>query len=177
MLVVLPHGTCVDPDVVKFLSIRADRPQGPGKPMVFTVAMKTDADDNQVLLATFDDRGEAESLAYAIAEKLEKLVQLPHGACVDPEIVKYVTIRVDRPLGMGKPVVFTVVLKTDADDNPLLLATFDDRAEAEALVEACAARINGASEDDDGGGDDDEDDEAEEEEETSAPASDVDDDW
>lgn len=103
------------------------------------------------------------------------LVVLPHGTCVDPEIVKLVTIRVDRPQGPGKPMVFTVAMKTEADDNYVLLATFDEREEAEALAVECAKRVNkalGGGDDEDAGSDD------EDEDEDEAPAkADVDDDW
>lgn len=70
------------------------------------------------------------------------LVVLPHGYCVDPEIVKYLTIRVDRPQQPNAKLMFSVVMKTDADDNQQLLGAFDDRKEAEALSMECARRIN-----------------------------------
>ncbi len=70
MIVVLPHGTCVDPETVKMILIRADRAKSGG--MVFNVVMKTDADDNFHLIAPFDNRGEAEALAGECAKLINK---------------------------------------------------------------------------------------------------------
>lgn len=104
------------------------------------------------------------------------LVVLPHGFCVDPEIVKYLTIRVDRPQQPNAKLMFSVVMKTDADDNQQLLGAFDDRAEAEALTNECARRINkglGVETDDSSGGSSDSSDD-----DTSASSStSSDDDW
>ena len=70
------------------------------------------------------------------------LVSLPFGIAVDPETVKLVVIRSDRRAGPNTPMVFTVAIKTDADENFHVVASFDDRAEAEALSSECARRIN-----------------------------------
>ena len=73
MLCVLPHGVCVDPEIVKYISIRADRPAGqPTAKMVFSVIMKTDADDHLQVIASFDDRTEAESLTLECAKRINK---------------------------------------------------------------------------------------------------------
>lgn len=73
MLCVLPHGVCVDPEIVKYISIRADRPAAqPNAKMVFSVIMKTDADDHLQVIASFDDRGEAEALSIACAKRINK---------------------------------------------------------------------------------------------------------
>lgn len=73
------------------------------------------------------------------------LVILPHGVAVDPEIVKYLTIRTDRQPGAPpNQLVFTVFMKTDVDEHLQSLGTFDNREEAEALSLECARRINKA---------------------------------
>lgn len=73
------------------------------------------------------------------------LCVLPHGVCVDPEIVKYISIRADRPAAQpNAKMVFSVIMKTDADDHLQVIASFDDRAEAEGLSLECAKRINKA---------------------------------
>lgn len=100
------------------------------------------------------------------------LVVLPHGACVDPEIVKMIHIRADRR--QQGDMVYNVVMKTDADDNFHLLAGFSERDEAEALARECATRINkalGADEPENDDDDDDSDDEVEDD------AADDTDDW
>lgn len=83
------------------------------------------------------------------------LVVLPHGIAVDPEIVKYVTIRPERPQGPKGPIIFSVVMKTDADEHLQVLGAYDKREEAQALSGECAKRINKALGADDDGGDDD----------------------
>lgn len=70
------------------------------------------------------------------------LVELEHGMCVNPEIVKLVHVRADRTPAGGA--TYTVVLKTD-QDGFLVLATYDDRDEAEKLAFDCADRVNKAS--------------------------------
>jgi hypothetical protein len=107
------------------------------------------------------------------------LVVLPHGFCVDPEIVKYLTIRVDRPQQPNAKLMFSVVMKTDADENQQMLGTFVDRAEAEALTTECARRLNkglGVDTDDSSGSDDssDSDDDASEDSDAEPAAADAD---
>lgn len=73
MLAVLPHGVCVDPETVKILSIRAEQGKGPDKKgMLFVVTMKTDADDQWIVVAAFDDRGEAEKLTQECSRRINK---------------------------------------------------------------------------------------------------------
>jgi len=71
------------------------------------------------------------------------LVLLPHGVCVDPEIVKFFHIRTERPKGPGKPIMHTVVMKTD-EEGFLVVAATDDREEAVKLSQTCAKLINKA---------------------------------
>lgn len=85
------------------------------------------------------------------------LVKLPYGACVDPEVVKYIHVRIDRPKGATGPMAFTVVMKTE-EDQPIVLATFDEHGPAVALSSLCGKLVNAA------GGEGDEDDEDDEEE-------------
>ena len=49
------------------------------------------------------------------------LVRLPHGMCVNPEIVKHVHVRPDRPNPRENTMVYNVLLKTD-DDGFLTIA-------------------------------------------------------
>lgn len=109
------------------------------------------------------------------------LVVLPHGICVDPEIVKFFNIRTERPKGPGGEMVHTVVLKTD-EEHLLIIGASESREEAEALSVECARRINKAlgSEDEDEDDDDDDDDGTEEEDDDEAESEeeeDDDDDW
>jgi hypothetical protein len=83
------------------------------------------------------------------------LVQLQHGMCVNPEIVKLVHIRQDRQQKTNS-MVYTVVIKTD-EDGFLVLASVDDRAEAEELTRDTARRINKGLGEEDADEDDDED--------------------
>ncbi len=77
------------------------------------------------------------------------LVKLPHGMCVNPEIVKLVHVRVDRAQ-RGLPPRFTVVMKTD-DDQLHSVATFDTHDQATTLASECGRRINVALGEDDPG--------------------------
>lgn len=62
----------VNPEIVKLIHIRADRPTQRGATsMVYSVVMKTD-DDGFIVLAAFDDRAEAEELAHEAAKRLNK---------------------------------------------------------------------------------------------------------
>jgi len=74
------------------------------------------------------------------------LVILPYGVAVDPDIVKLIAVRVDRPQGRGAqaPLIFSVGMKTDADERMHILGSFDNRAEAEELARVCARRVNKA---------------------------------
>jgi len=68
------------------------------------------------------------------------LVELPHGMCVNPDIVKLVHVRMDRQQRTSA-MLYSVVVKTD-DDGFLVVATLDDRDEAEKLAAECADLIN-----------------------------------
>lgn len=70
------------------------------------------------------------------------LVVLPHGVCVDPEIVKFFNVRTERKGPTGQP-LHTVVLKTD-EEHLLIIGSSEDREEAETLSVECARRINRA---------------------------------
>lgn len=82
------------------------------------------------------------------------LVSLPHGIAVDPDIVKFITIRMERPQGPQGPTIFTVVMKTDADENFHVIGAYDNRKEAEKLSKECARRINAGDDEGGDGGDD-----------------------
>ena len=71
------------------------------------------------------------------------LVVLPHGVCVDPEIVKFFNVRTERPKGPNQGLSHTVVLKTD-EEHLLIIGSTGDRDEAVALSVECARRINKA---------------------------------
>ncbi|MCA9566431.1 MAG: hypothetical protein KC656_01255 [Myxococcales bacterium] len=71
MLVVLPHGICVDPEIVKFFNIRTERPKGPGGPQVHTVVMKTD-EEHLLIIGATEDRDEAEKLSTECARRINK---------------------------------------------------------------------------------------------------------
>ena len=87
------------------------------------------------------------------------LVKLFNGVCIDPNTVKYLSVRGEMVRESGKmQQVFHVALKTDSDEM-LKVGTYEDREEAEKLSEECADKINKAlgegGDDDDGFGDDD----------------------
>ena len=68
------------------------------------------------------------------------MVELPHGMCVNPEIVKLIHVRMDRQQRTNT-LLYSVVIKTD-DDGFLVIATLDDRGEADTLAAQCADLIN-----------------------------------
>ena len=43
---------------------------------------------------------------------------------------------------LGRDMMFSVVMKTDVDEHFHVIATFDDRSEAEKLSVVCAKRVN-----------------------------------
>ena len=72
------------------------------------------------------------------------LAPLPHGMAIDPETVKYFSVRPDRPKGPAGPVVFTVIVRTD-DDKAIPIASFDKHEEAVSLSQKCGRLVNKAS--------------------------------
>lgn len=89
MLAVLPHGVCVDPETVKILTIRTDQGKGPTpdkRAMLFVVTMKTDADDQWIVIAAFDDRAEAEHLTAECSRRINKALGVEAEApAAEPE--------------------------------------------------------------------------------------------
>lgn len=71
MLVRLPHGMVVNPEIVKLVHVRADRAQGrsSGQQMIYSVVIKTD-DDGFLVLAATGEREAAEALAYECAQRI-----------------------------------------------------------------------------------------------------------
>ena len=68
------------------------------------------------------------------------LVKLGHGASVNPDNLKHITVEQKR---IGTKNVFVVEIKMD-DNTKHPIAFFDDRDEAIAMVESCANNINDA---------------------------------
>ena len=68
------------------------------------------------------------------------LVKIGHGASVNPDNLKHITVEQKR---IGTKNVFVVEIKMD-DNTKHPIAFFDDRDEAIAMVEACAKNINDA---------------------------------
>ncbi|MGC6509450.1 MAG: hypothetical protein ACON4U_13600 [Myxococcota bacterium] len=68
------------------------------------------------------------------------LVKLSHGASVNPDNLKHITVEQKR---IGSKNVFVVEIKMD-DNTKHPIAFFDDRDEAIAMVEVCAKNINDA---------------------------------
>lgn len=104
------------------------------------------------------------------------LVVLPHGVCVDPEIVKFFNIRSERPKGPAGVTVHTVVLKTD-EEHLLIIGSTDSREEAETLSVECARRVNKALGEDVEDADDDPEDDDPPDDEDADEDDDDDDDW
>ena len=68
------------------------------------------------------------------------LVKLSHGAAVNPDSFKYISIEAKQ---MGGKVMHTVKIKID-DNSEHWIAAFDDKQEAIDLVREYAKRINSA---------------------------------
>ena len=68
------------------------------------------------------------------------LVKIGHGASVNPDNLKHITVEQKR---IGTKNVFVVEIKMD-DNTKHPIAFFDDRDEAIAMVEICAKNINDA---------------------------------
>ena len=68
------------------------------------------------------------------------LVKIGHGASVNPDNLKHITVEQKR---IGTKNIFVVEIKMD-DNSKHPIAFFDDRDEAIAMVETCAKNINDA---------------------------------
>ena len=66
------------------------------------------------------------------------LVKLGHGASVNPDNLKYITVDAKR---LGGKLTFIVTLRIDDNtDHPI--AYFENKEDAIALVQACVQKIN-----------------------------------
>ena len=69
------------------------------------------------------------------------LIKLGHGASINPDNLKYITVDAKR---LGGKLTFIVTLRVDDNtDHPI--AYFTNKEDAVALVASCVKKINDAS--------------------------------
>jgi len=151
MLAKLEDGVALNPDEVKYLSVREEGSQAAGR--AYSVVAKFDAIDPLMPVRRFKDRKAAQAAVKAYTRTLndaaddeELICWVGRGVAVKRQDTKVVQVRSEKVFRDGAQVaVFSLVARIDGENRPVLLSTCDD---GEVAVSRASKIIRALSTDD-----------------------------